>query len=222
MKKIRQTLFTFKLHSAELLPFILYVFLLKLKSIFPYRFVKCRDISFAKQVHREKAPNMVHHYLWGSKALNIANNTVYSQYTGFVGAPHFRSMAKLLGYQGIAVVMEELLKIIKSLIQGNILQFTRTLMEAMPKQCKLPRYDYGSPGVLGYYQATLQDIVQYPDARTELFHNFRELGNAILFCLLMEQALSQEEVMDLLHAAAFQNILPRPFCKGTNSENVHS
>ena len=56
--------------------------------------------------------------------------------------------------------------------------------------------------------------MQYPDARTELFHNFRELGNAVLFCLLMEQSLSQEEVMDLLHAAAFQNILPRPFCKG--------
>ena len=29
----------------------------------------------------------------------------------------------------------------------------------------------------------------------------------------MEQALSQEEVMDLLHAAPFQNIFPRPFCK---------
>ena len=55
--------------------------------------------------------------------------------------------------------------------------------------------------------------MQYPDARTELFHNFRELGNAVLFCLLMEQALSQEEVMDLLHAAPFQNILPRPFVK---------
>lgn len=61
--------------------------------------------------------------------------------SGFVGMPHFRCMAKLLGYQGIAVVMEELLKIMKSLIQGNILQFTKTLMEAMPKQCKLPRFD---------------------------------------------------------------------------------
>jgi len=30
----------------------------------------------------------------------------------------------------------------------------------------------------------------------------------------MEQALSQEEVCDLLHAAPFQNILPRPYCKG--------
>ena len=122
-------------------------------------------------------------------------------------------MAKLLGYQGIAVVMEELLKVVKSLIQGNILQFTRTLMEAMPKDCKLPRYDYGSPGILEYYQHKLLDIVQYPDARTELFHNFREFGNAVLFCLLIEQALSQEEVCDLLHAAPFQNILPRPFCK---------
>ena len=66
--------------------------------------------------------------------------------TGFVGATHFRTMCRLLGYQGIAVVMEELLKIVKSLVQGNLLQFTKTLMEAMPKLCKLPRYDYGSPG----------------------------------------------------------------------------
>jgi hypothetical protein len=27
---------------------------------------------------------MAHHYLWGSKALNIANNTIYSQYSGEV------------------------------------------------------------------------------------------------------------------------------------------
>ena len=90
---------------------------------------------------------MAHHYLWGSKALNIANNTIYSQYSGthyfnfnkhmfknfsilinvllfsclmylgFVGAAHFRCMARLLGYQGISVVMEELLKIVKQLIQ---------------------------------------------------------------------------------------------------------
>ena len=36
---------------------------------------------------------------------------------GFVGAAHFRCMARLLGYQGISVVMEELLKIVKQLIQ---------------------------------------------------------------------------------------------------------
>ncbi|XP_073990434.1 cytoplasmic FMR1-interacting protein Sra-1 [Rhodnius prolixus] len=177
------------------------------------RFVKCRGINFTQPVHRDKPPQMGYQYLWGSKHLNLSYSTIYGQFNGFVGACHMRSVCRLLGYQGIAVVMEELLKIVKSLIQGNLLQFTRTLMEAMPKLCKLPRYDYGSPGVLGYYHAQLNDIVQYPDAKTELFHNFRELGNTILFCLLMEQALSQEEVCDLLHAAPFQNILPRPYCK---------
>ncbi len=65
---------------------------------------------------------------------------------GFIGAPHLRAVVKLLGYQGIAVVMQEVLKVIKSLITGGIYQFTKTLMEAMPKTCKMPLYDYGSPG----------------------------------------------------------------------------
>lgn len=66
--------------------------------------------------------------------MNAAYSTQYGQYTGFVGAPHFHAMCRLLGYQGIAVVMEIILKdIVKPLIQGNLLQFTRTLMSAMPK-----------------------------------------------------------------------------------------
>lgn len=77
---------------------------------------------------------MSHYYLWGSKQLNAAFSAQYGQYTGFVGAPHFHAMCRLLGYQGIAVVMEIILKdIVKPLIQGNLLQFTKTLMQAMPK-----------------------------------------------------------------------------------------
>ncbi|KFM69107.1 Cytoplasmic FMR1-interacting protein 2, partial [Stegodyphus mimosarum] len=177
------------------------------------RFVKIKDITFTQPVARDKPPAAQPHFFWGTKALNVANSTIYGMYSGFVGAPHFRSICRLLGYQGIAVVMEELLKIVKSLIQGTLLQYTTTLMNVMPKLCKLPLYEYGSPGVLHYYQAQLTDIVQYSDVKTEMFQGFREVGNAILFCLLIEQNLSQEEVCDLLHAAPFQNILPRPYCK---------
>ena len=35
------------------------------------RFVKCRDIQFSQPVQREKAPQMAHHYLWGSKVPNL-------------------------------------------------------------------------------------------------------------------------------------------------------
>jgi cytoplasmic FMR1 interacting protein len=50
------------------------------------------------------------------QALNSSFSSIFALYSGFVGAPHFRIVAKLLGYQGIAVVIEELLKIVKSLV----------------------------------------------------------------------------------------------------------
>lgn len=53
---------------------------------------------------------------------------------------------RLLGYQGVAVVLEELLGVARGLLQGSLAQFAKALAAAMPPVCKLPRYDYGSPG----------------------------------------------------------------------------
>lgn len=55
--------------------------------------------------------------------------------------------------------------------------------------------------------------MEYAELKTVCFQNLREVGNAVLFCLLIEQSLSLEEVCDLLHAAPFQNILPRVHVK---------
>jgi len=184
------------------------------------RFVKMPSMAPNLAPHlnnREKPSSLPQqqppYYFYGTKALNIAYSAIYSQYSRFIGPPHFRTIVRLLGYQGIAVVIGELLRIIKTGIQGTIAQYVETLMKVMPINCKLPMYDYGSVGVLEYYQAQLRDIIQYSDVKTELFQAFREIGNAIIFCLMIEQSLSQEEVCDLFQASAFQNCLPRPFCK---------
>lgn len=50
------------------------------------------------------------------QALSTSFSAMYNLYAHFVGAPHFKIMCRLLGYQGIAVVIEELLKIVKSLV----------------------------------------------------------------------------------------------------------
>ncbi|KAM9412868.1 LOW QUALITY PROTEIN: cytoplasmic FMR1-interacting protein 2-like [Salvelinus alpinus] len=99
------------------------------------------------------------------------------------------------------------------ILQGTILQYVKTLIEVMPKICRLPRHEYGSPGILEFFHHQLKDIIEYAELKTDVFQSLREVGNAILFCLLIEQALSQEEVCDLLHAAPFQNILPRVYIK---------
>uniref|UniRef100_A0A8B9K902 Cytoplasmic FMR1 interacting protein 1 n=1 Tax=Astyanax mexicanus TaxID=7994 RepID=A0A8B9K902_ASTMX len=176
------------------------------------RFVRT-VLPFSQEFQRDKPPNAQPQYLYGSKALNLAYSSIYGFYRNFVGPPHIKAMCRLLGYQGIAVVMEELLKVVKSLLQGTILQYVKTLMEVMPKICRLPRHEYGSPGILEFFHHQLKDIVEYAELKTVCFQNLREVGNAVLFCLLSEQSLSQEEVCDLLHAAPFQNILPRVHVK---------
>jgi len=55
---------------------------------------------------------------------NSVFNAIGSLYSNFVGDIHFACMARLLGYQGIAVVIEELLKIIKSVVCGFFLFLT--------------------------------------------------------------------------------------------------
>lgn len=184
------------------------------------RFVKmppnAPNLSFNRGVTRDTMSNSSQQppcNLYGTKALNIAFATIHQLHSNFIGASHFRSIAKLLGYPGVAIVIDQVLQVIKSLLQGNMTQYCKILQGSMPKVCKLPLYDYGSTGVLEYYQAQLKDIIHYPDLKTLMYQSFREMGNAILFCMLIEQSLSQEEVCDLLQAAPFQNILPVPFCK---------
>ncbi|KAL5012104.1 hypothetical protein ScPMuIL_010655 [Solemya velum] len=182
------------------------------------RFVKTK-LPFSQAIQRGKAPNPSPHYVWGSKVLTTSYSATYSLYSGFVGVPHFRAICHLIGYQGIAVVIEELLKIVRGLLMGTLREYVETLMKVMPTACRLLRYDYGSAGAIGYYQAHLKDLIQYPDLRTEAFQSFREVGNAILFCCLIEQALTQEEVCDLKHAALYQNIIPRPFIPVKDGDN---
>uniref|UniRef100_A0A8C5UG62 Cytoplasmic FMR1 interacting protein 2 n=1 Tax=Malurus cyaneus samueli TaxID=2593467 RepID=A0A8C5UG62_9PASS len=155
------------------------------------RFVRTA-IPFTQEPQRDKPANVQPYYLYGSKPLNIAYSHIYSSYRNFVGPPHFKTICRLLGYQGIAVVMEELLKIVKSLLQGTILQYVKTLIEVMPKICRLPRHEYGSPGILEFFHHQLKDIIEYAELKTDVFQSLREVGNAILFCLLIEQALVRQ------------------------------
>ena len=69
-------------------------------------------------------------------------------------------------------------------------------------------------GVLGFYLAQLAPVIQYKDLRTDVFQAFKELGNAVIFSLLLEKALGQQEVVDILQAAPFQNLYPKPYVKG--------
>ncbi|XP_065670394.1 cytoplasmic FMR1-interacting protein 1 homolog isoform X3 [Hydra vulgaris] len=173
-------------------------------------------LSFVKEEPRDQPPKASNVHLYGNKDLHSAYTNIFSLNENFVGSEHFGCIVRLLSYQGIAVVIEELLKVVKNLFQSTIQQYVKVLMDGMPSKCGLPRYEYGSAGVLEFYNANLESIMQYRDLKTEVFQAFREVGNIIIFCLQVEEQMTQEEIADLLHAAPFQGIIPRPFVKENN------
>ncbi|RCN45206.1 hypothetical protein ANCCAN_08779, partial [Ancylostoma caninum] len=187
-----------------------------------HRFVRAKEV-FRKTPARERKPQVSFVYLWGSKSLNAAFANIFYSYARFIGIPHLKAIARLLQYQGIAVILEELLKMARLLVSEKLKRHLRAIYSVMPKLCKLPRSDYGSPGVLQYYFHHLEGVGKYNELRGEFcqvnlglfisFEDLRELGNIILFCEQLELGMAQEEVQDLLAAAAFTNVIPKPPAK---------
>ncbi|XP_076441680.1 cytoplasmic FMR1-interacting protein 2-like [Babylonia areolata] len=173
------------------------------------RFVKMPSFLL-KNTKRDKPPSAAPYYLWGSKRLNTSFNTIFSLYSEFIGMPHLRVICRMLGYQGIAVVIEELLKSSESFLKGIMVDYMRQLMKAMPDKCKMQMYSYGSAGILQYYLVLLNDVMQYTDLKSEVFQGLKEIGNTIIFCRLIEEAHNKEEIVDLHLASPFQNF-PKPY-----------
>ncbi|KAK6055495.1 cytoplasmic Fragile-X interacting family protein [Cooperia oncophora] len=80
--------------------------------------------------------------------------------------------------------------------------------------CNLGRtLENGTIGVLQYYFHHLDGVGKYNELKGEFCQDLRELGNIILFCHQLESGMAQEEVQDLLAAAAFTNVIPKPPAK---------
>ncbi len=72
-------------------------------------------MSFADQSERENPPkgSSVVGLLYGSKALRDAYSSIVKLYESFVGPIHFRVISRLMGYHGIAMILEQLLHILE-------------------------------------------------------------------------------------------------------------
>ncbi|CAL2041016.1 unnamed protein product [Caenorhabditis brenneri] len=174
-----------------------------------HRFVRAKN-GCRQTPAREKPPQVGHVYYWGSKSLLAAFLNLSNAYTNCIGTQHLKAITRLLHYQGIAVILEELLKMTHRLLDDKIKRHVRNVFNMMPKVCKLPKTEYGSGAVLQYYCHHLAAVGTYPELRSQFCQDLRELGNMIVFCQQLEVALGQEEAHDLFLAAAFIGNVPQP------------
>jgi cytoplasmic FMR1 interacting protein len=74
---------------------------------------------------RDAPPKGQVNMLYGSKQLKEAYQSIFTLYEGFVGPIHFQSLSKLLGYHGIAMLLEQLLNVIQSSVRGRVMKDTK-------------------------------------------------------------------------------------------------
>lgn len=61
-------------------------------------------------------------------------------------------------------------------------------------------------GILEFFHHQLKDIVEYAELKTVCFQNLREVGNAILFCLLIEQSLVSGDLNQCVPESVVSNL----------------
>jgi len=146
-----------------------------------------------EQMHQRDRPPVGAHmpyFTYGSKPLNYGYQSIQKLYSAFVGAPHFRVLCRVLGYSGIAVVIEELLKNIQAKLQTSIASYIFTIRQSMEAKDGRPLSTAcSSEQTFSTLKSKLNKIIQNSDVKTRIFQDFREVGNSLLFCLYIEQAL---------------------------------
>lgn len=73
------------------------------------RFVPTKLRLIKQSIKREDPPQFLVPDQWGSKAVQVAFQTVNSLYSQFIGSQHLKLFTKYLGYQGIALIISECL-----------------------------------------------------------------------------------------------------------------
>ena len=86
---------------------------------------------------------------------------------------------------------------------------TTIFKKLLPDTIRLPRASYGTAATYTHITQTLRDILGFSDMKTQVFHYFREIGNGLIFVQLIERALNQQEMHDMIQAAPFRRQLPR-------------
>uniref|UniRef100_A0A1I7RJ05 CYRIA-B_Rac1-bd domain-containing protein n=1 Tax=Bursaphelenchus xylophilus TaxID=6326 RepID=A0A1I7RJ05_BURXY len=198
----RTTLHIFNEMSGDLMPNYYY-------NSFTQRFVKGR-LRYRNEPHRDKPPSVPPVFEFGSKSLNAAFANICAMHKNYIGLTHFATMAKFMGYQGIATVIDEMLMLARQIIDEQIKPHVRILYNLSPKILKLPRYDYGAEAILQYYLQPAKSIVAYEPLKKEFAQGLRELGNLITFCLQLESGLGKEDMIDLFNSAPFTKCIPKP------------
>ncbi|KAI3646786.1 hypothetical protein MP228_009714 [Amoeboaphelidium protococcarum] len=158
---------------------------------FTGRFVRT-PLSVASESQRPPLPKTLPMYLCGSKQLFQAHNAICQLYKDFIGVPHFEALYRIFGAKHLGVIVGEMARSTDLILKLNVTPYVQALMKGMPHSTKLPPFEYGPQGAFDYFSLILKPLISYRDLRSGVFQVFREVGNYVLFFMLMDVVIAND------------------------------
>jgi hypothetical protein len=125
----------------------------------------------------------------------------------FFGCVHLEALLNLGGgLIDIAALIDSIVKNIFELF-GDIAEYLAALKAGIPP-CKLPQFMFQSIGAYGFFEGKLKALLAYDDLKPEVFQNFRELGNSLLFLRDLSEAIQVSDQFDFNLLAPLLGLLP--------------
>ena len=186
------------------------------------RFTRAPPLGRQEEVVlREAMPKLNPKLLYGNRILTVAFQQHVELYNGFFGMPHVDSIYRCIGKEAMPLVMGELLSNMQLKLNGVLEPYTGEIARGLPAdKTNLPKYQYGVTGAFEYFRAKLIDIQNYPVLVTEVFHQFREWGNAVILLTLLDAGASGQDSSTYVLSSPFLGVTPQAASKKGAEEST--
>ena len=174
------------------------------------RFVRSRKSFSVNTIERGRMPRECVsgngcHYIYGKKYSLFYDKLGQSQRFYF-GQEHLEALTHVIPFNDIPLIVHELIKEMELKFEYDFNPYAIALVTGLPL-LKPPPIAYGIVGIYGYFDVKLRtSLGVYEPLRPSVFHQMREMGNALLFLRQMESVLDIHNHFNFLITAHFWKI----------------
>ena len=174
-------------------------------NIYTQRYVRSpvifRPTNRTEKSHKTATGNMGYGSMC-SKAFEAINKNT----RGFVGQSHFMAVIEALGRQCLPLLIEECLNNLEERLV-DVDSYLRAMKEGLPPS-KLPKYMFRTGGCYGFFEGKLKPFLGYEDLKSEVFQNFREVGNTLFFLKDISDLIDLDDSFSFVGASPFVGVDP--------------
>ena len=123
---------------------------------------------------------------------------------GFIGAPHFACLARMIGEPGIELVMENCMQHIEKKFK-DMEPYLSNMIDGLPP-ITLPKAMYGTAAAFGMFESRLKQYFNFMEHLDECFKGFKEIGNVVALVSMLESAISSKQCAEYINSAAFLGV----------------